>query len=412
MGLLAAALASSALADSEFRAVFEAVWMEVAQSYYDSSFVDNEWKALGDRYRGRLESVEDRQAFESLMTEMLRELGESHFSMVTHSINELMPNSWSGGDSGMAFTVVGNRPIVLRVKEGSPAALAGIAPGFELTRIGDSSVKSLYSLVQDIDVGENTIPYYFLAAVENRFYGPPGKPVEFRMNAGGIGRAQSFSVKLDEYAGLMSVPMGNMGEVPIELETRILDSNVAYLRFNLWVPSIMEDIRGFIKSLDGRAAGLIIDIRGNPGGIGLMATGLAGMLVDEEYRMGTMRLREGHLNFNVYPQKGAFLGPLAVLTDSNSISTSEIFAADVKETGRGRIFGTKTPGAALPSVFKKLPNQYLLQMVIADYVTEGGKRIERSGVRPDVRVVLSPSQLRKGRDNVVDAAQKWILRQN
>ena len=203
-----------------------------------------------------------------------------------------------------------------------------------------------------------------------------------------------------------------MGESPIEFEKRILENDVAYIRFNLWVPSLMEEIRTYIKSIDESVKGLIIDIRGNPGGIGLMATGLAGMLVDDEYLMGTMRLRQGHLNYNVYPQKGAFLEPLAVLVDNNSISTSEIFAADMKETGRGRVFGSRTPGAALPSVFKRLPNRYFLQMAIADYGTAQGTRIEGVGVDPDFKVELSPARLRQGRDNVIEAAQKWILRQN
>ena len=117
------------------------------------------------------------------------------------------------------------------------------------------------------------------------------------------------------------------------LESRSLGSNIHYLRFDLWFPSLMEEMRSVIRSMDRGSHGLIIDIRGNPGGIGLMATGLAGMLVENEYEMGRMRLRQGHLNYNVYPQSGAFLGPLAILVDGTSISTSEIFAADMQENG-------------------------------------------------------------------------------
>ena len=196
------------------------------------------------------------------------------------------------------------------------------------------------------------------------------------------------------------------------LESRSLGSNIHYLRFDLWFPSLMEEMRSIIRSMDRGSHGLIIDIRGNPGGIGLMATGLAGMLVENEYEMGRMRLRQGHLNFNVYPQSGAFLGPVAILVDGNSISTSEIFAADMQETGRARLFGSRTAGAALPSVFKKLPNNYYLQMAIADYVTSRGNRIEQVGVTPDEVVALSPSKLRQGEDSVIDAARKWILRQS
>jgi len=400
------------LADSSYREIFEAAWNEVAKSYYDSKVIDGKWNALRDRYADRLARVENREGFEALMAEMLRELGDSHFSIVSHSFSDLMPNAWGGGDAGLSLSVVGNRPVIHRVRPGSPAALAGIRPGFELSEVEGTSAGALFSKVKGADIFVKTRPYYFLKAMENRFYGPPGKSISLTVKNGRSGRPQSYAFELGAYSGLMSLPMGNIGETPIELETRFLKSGIAYLRFSLWMPSVMEEIRSFIKSIGEDSKGLIIDLRGNPGGIGLMAAGLAGMLVEEERQMGTMRLQKGHLNFNVYPQKGAFLGPLAVLIDNNSISTSEIFAADMKETGRGRLFGTKTPGAALPSVFKNLPAGYMLQMAIADYVTSSGQRIERIGVRPDAKVELSPSLLRKGQDNVVRAAEKWILRQN
>ena len=128
--------------------------------------------------------------------------------------------------------------------------------------------------------------------------------------------------------------------------------------------------------------------------------------------MGAMRMRRGYLNYNVYPQKGAFLGPVAVLIDGSSISTSEIFADSMQVTGRARIVGATSAGAALPSVFKKLPNRYYLQMATADYETNQGGRIEGVGVIPDEAVRLSPGRLRKGEDSVVAAASKWVLRQN
>ena len=399
-------------ANSHYETVFEAVWDDIAQSYYDPDFGGKDWRSIGEKYRNRLATLDEREDFDALLSEMLGELGESHFSVISPSFNELMPNPWQRGDSGITLAIVGNRPIIHRVRPESAAALNGIEPGYELVSVDSMTVQDLGSLVDEADVFDRTAPYYFLKAIENRLYGPPSRKIELLVKPTRFGRTRSYSIELREYSGRMSLPLGNMGESPIEIDKRILENDVAYIRFNLWVPSLMEEIRTYIKSIDESVKGLVIDIRGNPGGIGLMATGLAGMLVDEAYLMGTMRLRQGHLNYNVYPQKGAFLGPLAILVDNNSISTSEIFAADMKETGRGRVFGSRTPGAALPSVFKRLPNRYFLQMAIADYGTAKGTRIEGVGVDPDFRVELSPARLRQGRDNVIEAAQKWILRQN
>ena len=394
------------------RAVFQAVWQEINANYYDTDFGGKDWEAIGERYRNRLLAIESSTAFDQMMTEMLRELGDSHFSIASPAFNELMPNAWRGGETGMDLSVVGNRVIVHRVHFGGAAELAGVQAGHELVSVGGERVWDLRKRISESGVFNRSIHYYLMEAVKNRFFGAPGDKVSCRLKAARLTSAKELTLELQTYRGRMSSRLGNLGESPMVLESRSLGSNIHYLRFDLWFPSLMEEIRSIIRSMDRGSHGLIIDIRGNPGGIGLMATGLAGMLVENEYEMGRMRLRQGHLNFNVYPQSGAFLGPVAILVDGNSISTSEIFAADMQETGRARLFGSRTSGAALPSVFKKLPNNYYLQMAIADYVTSRGNRIEQSGVTPDEVVALSPSKLRQGEDTVIDAARKWILRQS
>ena len=400
-----------ASASSVQRKVFQAVWQEINTNYYDTDFGGKDWEAIGELYRKRLSVIDSSTAFDQLMTEMLRELGDSHFSIASPAFNELMQNAWRGGETGMDLSVVGNRVIVHRVHFGGAAESAGIQAGHELVSVGGERVADLRKRISESGVFNNSISYYLLEAVENRFFGAPGDKVFSRLKATRLASAKEITLELQTYRGRMSSQLGNLRESPMVLESRSLGSNVYYLRFDLWFPSLMEEMRAIIRSMDQGSHGLIIDIRGNPGGIGLMATGLAGMLVESEYEMGTMRLRQGHLNFNVYPQSGAFLGPVAILVDGNSISTSEIFAADMQETGRARLFGSRTAGAALPSFFKKLPNNYYLQMAIADYVTSHGNRIEQSGVTPDEVVALSPSKLRQGEDSVIDAARKWILRQ-
>ena len=394
------------------RAVFQAVWQEINANYYDADFGGKDWDAIGERYSARLAGIESSTDFDQLLTEMLRELGDSHFSIASPAFNELMPNHWRGGDMGMDLSIVGNRVIIHRVHPGGAAELAGIRAGYELVAVADQGVADLRKRISESGVFKTSIPYYLLEAVKNRFFGASGELVSCRIRATRLTSAKPFVLQLQAYQGRMSSQLGNLAESPMVLESRSIGSNIHYLRFDLWFPSLMEEIRSIIRSMNEDSQGLILDLRGNPGGIGLMATGLAGMLVENDYEMGSMRLRQGHLNFNVYPQSGAFLGPVAILVDGNSISTSEIFAADMKETGRARLFGSRTAGAALPSVFKKLPNNYYLQMAIADYVTSSGNRIEQSGVIPDEVVVLSPSKLRKGEDTVVEAARKWILRQS
>src|SRR5262249_33546338 len=106
-----------------------------------------------------------------------------------------------------------------------------------------------------------------------------------------------------------------------------------------------------------------------------------------------------------------FLGPLAVLVDGCSASTSEIFAGGLQGLKRARVFGTRTAGAALPSLIELLPNGDRFQFAIANYVSVDGKVLEGAGVQPDQEVKPDRKALLSGCDPVVEAARQWIKTQ-
>ena len=142
------------------------------------------------------------------------------------------------------------------------------------------------------------------------------------------------------------------------------------------------------------------------------APGIAGVLGKEETSLGTMHMRSGRTNFVAFPQANAYLGPVVILTDGGSASTSEIFAGGLQELGRAVVVGERTAGAALPSFFQKLPTGALFQYAIADFTTPKGMLIEGRGVAPDVEVKLSRRSLLEGRDVQLDAAIEQIRKQS
>ncbi len=103
-----------------------------------------------------------------------------------------------------------------------------------------------------------------------------------------------------------------------------------------------------------------------------------------------------------------FAGPLAILIDGMSVSTSEIFAGGMQAIGRARVFGETSAGQALPAGTYQLPDGDVLMHVIADFRAPGGTRIEGRGVIPDVPVVPDRQRLLSGLDPVLDAAVQWI----
>jgi carboxyl-terminal processing protease len=204
-----------------------------------------------------------------------------------------------------------------------------------------------------------------------------------------------------------SEPIGYFPSTPIRWNARVDADGIALMQFNIFVPPVMKKIRAFLRQLK-KGDGLIVDLRGNGGGISGMAAGIGGLLCRQEFVLGSMHQRQGVFELDAYPQTSIFDGPVAILIDGSSASTSEILAAGLKEIHRARLFGEMSAGAALPSVFKDLPTGDLFQFAVADVTTPSGALLEGNGVTPDEQVLRKRSDLSVGRDPVIDAARKWI----
>jgi len=137
---------------------------------------------------------------------------------------------------------------------------------------------------------------------------------------------------------------------------------------------------------------------------------MAGWFVEEKgQRLGTMIMRTGEFNFIINTRANGYHGRVALLIDDLSASTSEIFAGGLQDLKLARVFGTRTAGAALPSMIEKLPNGDGFQYAIANYISEGGEVLEGVGVVPDVEVVPTRENLQSEGDPILEAARKWLL---
>jgi carboxyl-terminal processing protease len=206
------------------------------------------------------------------------------------------------------------------------------------------------------------------------------------------------------------VRFGNLPEMRLIFESRTLASGAGYIRFNEFLDpaSIMPQLQSALKTF-ANAPGIILDLRGNPGGIGIMAMGVAGFFIDKEgLKLGEMKTRQTTLKFVIFPRPEVYPGPLAILLDDRSASTTEILAGGLQDLGRARIFGTRSAGAALPSDIIRLPNGDGFQYAQASYTSFSGKVLEGNGVTPDVVVRQTQEASAAGRDLVVEAAEAWI----
>jgi carboxyl-terminal processing protease len=167
------------------------------------------------------------------------------------------------------------------------------------------------------------------------------------------------------------------------------------------------------------ADGIIIDLRGNPGGIGAMAMGIAGHFTSEPSELGEMTTRDASLRFKTNPRTVSttgvavtpYAGPVAILVDESTASTSEVFAGGMQFLKRAKIFGTRTAGAALPAVTMPLPNGDVFLHAIADYRLPNGTALEATGVIPDNARPYTRTDYAQLGDPAMAEAVRWIAAQ-
>jgi carboxyl-terminal processing protease len=349
------------------------------------------------------------------MEEMIERLGQSHFGIIRAEVYEIVnrtPEEGGGpGTTGLSVRVIDGEALVTDVDEDSPAHELGVRTGWQIVRIGGKKIAPILEKVGEAYEGKLERDHELAKAVSKRLTEPVGEIVEVGF-LDGDDKPINLKIETVEPKG-NKIGVGNLPAQYVRFESRELDGGIGYMSLNVFLDPIRV-MNGFGEAVESfiDAKGIVLDLRGNPGGIGAMGMGMAGWFVrDETKYLGVQTMRRGELKFVVNPRLKVYDGPVAVLVDGLSASTSEILAGGMKDIGRARIFGSTTAGAALPSMIDKLPNGDGFQYAIANYVSAGGMELEGHGVIPDEPVALTRASLLEGRDLVLEAAVRWIEKQ-
>jgi carboxyl-terminal processing protease len=391
---------------------FEKVWTTVRDKHWQTQPGGLDWQAIHDEYRPKVEKAATHDDARAVIQEMLGRLKQSHFAIIPAPVYSVLDDEAGGpGVTGIDARVLDGQAVVTSVDPGSPAEKQGVRPGWLIQRTHGIDLEPL---IKQARSNPAVHELQLTRAVLARLSGPVNGTVDVGF-LDGSGKTTDLRLNLTEPRGTLSA-FGNLPAQYVWFESKRIgpaNESTAYIRFNLFLdlPRVMASFQQTVQSCKP-CDGLIIDLRGNPGGIGGMAMGMAGFLVDKpNQRLGTMYLRDSTLNFVVNPRAEVLSVPVAMLVDGCSASTSEIFAGGLKDLGRARVFGTRTAAAALPSAFERLPNGDGFQYALANYISEGGQPLEGLGVTPDVVVELTRPTLLAGHDAVLDAALSWIRRQ-
>lgn len=408
------------------RETFDEIWRVIRDTHYDPNMNGVDWDKANRELRPRIEEARTNDEFSKIVAELIDRLGESHFGLipaeVANSLDRVEQNASANGNGviGLEIRLTDDRneALVTRVETDGPAARAGIRPGWLIAAIDGKPIAKLLEAVQTRKESSDELKKIVAQRlITGKLRGGVGRIVTLTC-LDGDDRPVEVQVERVAPKGVVA-RLGNLPPTVVRLETEDLRTEsgkrVGLIRFNIWLIPVASQFDAAIdrfRDYDG----IIIDLRGNPGGIGGMAMGLGGHFLSEPVLLGVMTMRSGKINFRVNPRRvnangervEPFQGKLAILTDPSSLSTSEIFAGGMQQVGRAQIFGEPTQGMALPSLMRKLASGDVLQHAIADYTLPDGRRLEGQGVIPDHLVPLDRSALLDGIDPPLQAALKWI----
>ena len=401
-------------------ASFDTAWTRVRDSYYDASMRGLNWIALRDSLRPRVEHGDSRDDTRAAITSLLSRLGESHFGVLPGEAMDAgaaATGSDRAGDAGIDVRFIDSSLVVTRVERGTPAYSSGIRAGWIVEEIDTMRVIESLRATSRINASARRFALVRLTLnLNGRLTGPAGGSIRIVLRDASDMRRE-IRVPLRATPGQV-VEYGALPPMSVRFQSERLTSSsgcIGIIRFNIFMTPVMpqfEDAMAGMKS----CAGIVLDLRGNVGGLGAMIMGISGHYFARPETLGTMRLRDATMRYVANPIRVSragqplvpYEGHVAIVVDELSASTTEILAAALQRLGRARVFGSPSAGQALPALLSRLPNGDRLMYVIADFAGPDGARIEGAGVIPDEQSPLSRRSLLEGHDQALESATRWI----
>jgi carboxyl-terminal processing protease len=266
------------------------------------------------------------------------------------------------GGLGMYIGARDGKILVISPIEDTPAFKAGVKPLDEIVKVNEEVV---------VGMDQND--------VVKLLRGEPDTDVTVWMRRSGEDELKSFG---------MTREIINIKTVRFEMM-----EDIAYIKLNSFHLKSAMELRDAIDTAESRdAAGVILDVRNNPGGLLNIAVDVASMFLDGKLVV-SLKGRIERMGDELYAERGLATDlPVVVLMNEGSASASEIVAGAIQDHKRGPLVGTNSYGKGSVQSRFPLPERAAMYITIARYATPSGTIIDHKGLSPDYLVEGDPNQ--------------------
>ena len=331
--------------------------------YYKSSEITREDKENGI-YKGLFESLED--VYSCYYTPEEYKMLAEQTQGVYYGIGAYVSQDVETGICAISGVI-----------KNSPAEAAGLMEGDLIYKVDGEDMSGL-----DID------------EVVSHIRGEEGTEVALTL----VRNGEEIEVKLKR--GRVDTPT---------VESEMLDDGIGYLQITEFDDVTVNQFTENFEELKGQGMkGLIIDLRGNPGGSVTSVCAVAEQLLPKGL-IFYMEDKDG--NKTEYKCEGAdFDLPMVVLVNEYSASAAEILSGAIKDSGIGKLVGKTTFGKGIVQDVIPLRDGSAIKLTVANYYTRGGNDIHLKGIEPDIEVELdTDAYLDDGKDTQLDKAVEVLL---
>ena len=343
----------TSIEESTPQKLYEKTWKIVAKNYYDTTMNHQDWNYWKKHYQDKIKTDEDAKiAIDTMITSLnetyTRFMNEKEFSELTTSITSKIYGI------GVNIRSLSGKIEVFNVIPSTPADLAGIKQGDFIIAVDGKDTHGMN-----------------ITEVANIVRGPENSIVEITLLRNGN--------KISKKVKRKEIKIKNV-------KSSIIDNHIGYIQIISFMGGTTPN--EFIEAMENtkNTDSLILDLRGNTGGLLDNAVFIANMFIPQG-EIVEIIYKNGHKR-SVYaiPNKYLLNKPVVVLVNGASASASEILSGALKDYNKAILVGKKTFGKGLVQKVIPLPNKTGVNVTIAKYLTPNGTDINKLGIKPDIEI--------------------------